>query len=216
MRVFVCWYFVVSITLFLLQSVGISLSGVMAPGVLTAVTVSHGSRAARSGMVIALGHAVVEFPLMVALYYGFGAIMDVPEVRMIIGVAGGLVLLWMGVGLICERSQEVDWTGASTHPPFLTGVLLTAANPYFLIWWATVGATLLMQSVAFGLVGFTLFGFLHWLCDLGWLSFLSVLAFKGSQFFGQVFQRWVCLFSGVFLLIMGARFLYDAAYGILL
>ena len=88
----------------MLQSVGISLSGVMAPGALTAVTVTHGSRTARSGAVVALGHAVVEFPLMVALYYGFGAMMEVPVVRMVIGISGGLVLLWMGVGLIRGRS----------------------------------------------------------------------------------------------------------------
>ena len=61
-----------SLFLFVLQIVGISLSGVMAPGALTAATISHGSRVARSGVMVALGHCVVEFPLMVALYYGFG------------------------------------------------------------------------------------------------------------------------------------------------
>ncbi|MBU37044.1 MAG: hypothetical protein CL611_01205 [Anaerolineaceae bacterium] len=204
----------VSLFLFVLQSVGISLSGVMAPGALTAVTVSHGSRAARSGAVVALGHGVVEFPLMVALYYGFGALLEVPAARAAIGAAGGLVLLWMGVGMIRGREQSGDWENPSAQSPLLAGIVLTAANPYFFIWWVTVGATLLMRSVAFGLAGFVLFGVLHWLCDLGWLSFLSALAFKGSQFFGHAFQRGVFLVSGVFLLLMGGRFLYDAASAI--
>ena len=202
-----------SLFLFVLQIVGISLSGVMAPGALTAVTISHGSRVARSGVMVALGHLVVEFPLMVALYYGFGALLEVPIARAVIGAAGGLVLVWMGVGMIRRRDLIGDGQVAPPHSPLLAGVLLTAANPYFLIWWATVGATLMMQSVAFGMVGFALFGVLHWLCDLAWLSLLSVLAFKGSQFFGHVFQRGVFLLTGFFLLLMGGRFIYDAAAG---
>ena len=208
------WCVSVSLTLFVMQSVGISLSGVMAPGALTAMTISHGSRAARSGAVVALGHAMVEFPLMVALYFGFGALLEVSVARAVIGAAGGLMLLWMGLGMIRAREQEGDWEHTSAHSPLLTGVLLSAANPYFLIWWATVGATLMMQSVAFGMIGFALFAVLHWLCDLVWLSFLSTLAFRGSQFFGHAFQRGVFLFSGVFLLLMGTRFIYDAAAGL--
>ena len=202
-----------SLFLFVLQIVGISLSGVMAPGALTAVTISHGSRVARSGVMVALGHLVVEFPLMVALYYGFGALLEVPIARAVTGAAGGLVLVWMGVGMIRRRDLIGDGQVAPPHSPLLAGVLLTAANPYFLIWWVTVGATLLMQSAAFGLVGFVVFGLFHWLCDLVWLSFLSTLAFRGSQFFGHAFQNGVFLVSGVFMLLMGARFLYESTAG---
>ena len=201
-------------SLFLLQTVGISLSGVMAPGALTAVTISHGSREGRSGILVALGHCAIEFPIMVAVYYGLGSLLEVSIASVVVGAAGGLVLIWMGIGMIRGRNQGGDGHVSAPHSPLLAGVLLTAANPYFLIWWVTVGATLLMRSAAFGLVGFVLFGVLHWLCDLVWLSFLSALAFKGNQVFGHSFQRGIFLVSGLFLLVMGFRFLYEAAVGI--
>ncbi len=113
MSLILLWVAENPLAVFVLQSVGISLSGVMAPGALTAMTVGHGSRAARSGAVVALGHGVVEFPLMVALYYGFGTLLEVPVARAAIGAAGGLVLLWMGVGMIRGREQSGDWDNPS-------------------------------------------------------------------------------------------------------
>ena len=114
-----------SLFLFVLQIVGISLSGVMAPGALTAVTMSHGSRVARSGVMVALGHLVVEFPLMVALYYGFGALLEVPIARAVIGTAGGLVLVWMGVGMIRRRDLIGD---GQVAPPALTAACWCLAD----------------------------------------------------------------------------------------
>jgi hypothetical protein len=50
---------------FLAGAMVISLTGVMAPGPLAAVTVGKGSKAPHAGALVAVGHAVVEFPLMI-------------------------------------------------------------------------------------------------------------------------------------------------------
>ncbi len=95
--------------------------------------------------------------------------------------------------------------------PFATGVILTGANPYFLVWWATVGLAMVTQAITFGVLALALFATVHWLCDLIWLEMLSLAAFQGSALFGQRAQRIVFLICAVILLAFGAKFIWDAA-----
>jgi len=78
----------------------ISLSGALSPGPLTALSISEGARAGRwSGTRLALGHGLVEIPLVFAIAYGLGAWLRQPLVGGLIGLVGAAVLLWMGYGL---------------------------------------------------------------------------------------------------------------------
>jgi threonine/homoserine/homoserine lactone efflux protein len=79
-----------------------------------------------------------------------------------------------------------------------------------MVWWATVGAALIVRSFDFGLLGFLLLAACHWLCDLVWYSFLSVLAFRGGQFFGRRFQRAVFALCGILLLFFSIRLVAGA------
>ena len=51
------------LAVFLFKAFVISLSGVLAPGPMTAAAVGHGVRSRHAGALMAVGHAVVEFPL---------------------------------------------------------------------------------------------------------------------------------------------------------
>jgi len=55
--------------LFLVSAVGISLTGVMLPGPMTAATIAKGYSDRNAGALIAIGHAVIEIPLIVAIYF---------------------------------------------------------------------------------------------------------------------------------------------------
>ena len=193
---------------FLLQAAFISLSGVMAPGPLTAVIVGEGNRSPHAGALVALGHGAVEFPLMALLLYGFGHTLDLSLVRPVVDMAGAVVLLVMGTGMIRgARTASIDGVpSAKGISPLWRGALLTAGNPYFLVWWATVGAALLIQSTDHGRLGTGLFALTHWLCDFVWFYFLSALVFRGGRFFGRRFQHIVFAVCGAFLLLLGIRF----------
>jgi threonine/homoserine/homoserine lactone efflux protein len=162
---------------FVLQAAIISLSGVMAPGPISAVAVGKGSKSPYAGALVAIGHGMIELPLMVAILYGLGSVLSSFYVYAAIAFVGGLFLFIMGVGMLRNVKQVEVGSSTSRHSPVIDGVLLTVGNPYFLIWWATVGATLILHSAGFGLLGFLCFALLHWLCDLMWSSFLSVLSF---------------------------------------
>ncbi|RXG63379.1 hypothetical protein ES695_17580, partial [Candidatus Atribacteria bacterium 1244-E10-H5-B2] len=174
---------------FLLEAVLISLSGVMAPGPITAVTVSKGTKSPHAGAIIALGHGIVEIPLMILILYGFGEILKILYIKAIIGLLGGLFLLKMGLGLLQGIKQAKIDSFNDPHSPLMAGIILSLANPYFLIWWATIGSILIFRSFTFGLLGFVIFMILHWFCDFFWCYFLSALSFKGGQFFGKRLQQ---------------------------
>jgi len=198
------------LSVFLIEAVLISLSGVMAPGPITAVTVSKGNKSPHAGAIIALGHGIVEIPLMILILYGFGEILKIPYIKAIIGLLGGLFLLKMGLGLLQGIKQAKIESSYDPHSPLMAGIILSLANPYFLIWWATIGSILIFRSITFGLLGFVIFMILHWFCDFFWCYFLSALSFKGGQFFGKRLQQVLFAICGVFLLFFSAKFIFDA------
>lgn len=195
---------------FLFEAVLISLSGVMAPGPITAVTVGKGSESPHVGALIAIGHGIVEFPLMIAIFYGFGGFLSQFYVRAGIALVGGLFLLAMSVSMFRSVGQVALGVDNDSRSPVIAGIVLSVGNPYFLIWWATVGAALILRSVGFGLAGFSAFALLHWLGDFLWDYFLSALSFRGGRFFGRAFQKVVFAACGVLLVFFSGRFIADA------
>ena len=97
--------------------------------------------------------------------------------------------------------------------PIATGVILSATNPYFLFWWATVGLNLAIDAKELGVVALVLFAIAHWLCDLFWLSALSLGAFithRSVGLFSDKRQKGILIFCGLALLFFGGKFLFDA------
>lgn len=203
------------ILLFLTETILISLTGVMAPGPVTTVVVGKGSQSPHAGALVAIGHGIVEFPLMVAVFFGIGRLLDAPCVQGVIAVVGGLFLLAMGVGMIRGAGEVSVDAGNDGRSPVVAGIVMSIANPYFLAWWATIGAALILRSLEFGLLGFAAFAIAHWLCDFIWDYFLSALSFKGGQFFGLAFQKGVFVVCGALLLIFGTRLMLEGARGFL-
>ncbi len=195
---------------FILQAVLISLSGVMAPGPITAATIGSGNRSPHAGAFVAFGHGIVEFPLMVLVFYGFGRWFNVPAVKISIGVIGGIFLLIMAWGMIRSAGNIENRDEKNSRSPLMSGIILSAGNPYFLIWWATVGAVLVLNSSNYGLTGVIIFMIVHWLCDFIWFYILSIASYKGGSVFGRRFQKIIFGFCGIFLFIFGIKYIRDA------
>lgn len=195
---------------FLIKAIIISLSGVMAPGPITAVTVGKGNESPHAGAWIAIGHGIVEFPIMIIIFYGLGNFFNLFYVKAVIGIAGGFFLLLMGFGMIQSLKRDITKDSKYSRSPLIAGIILSIANPYFLVWWATVGATLIIGSKEFGVEGFFIFAVIHWLCDFIWYYFISFISFKGGYFFGKTFQKVIFVICGIFLFYFGGIFIFDA------
>jgi threonine/homoserine/homoserine lactone efflux protein len=156
----------------------------------------------------------VELPLILLLATGLGTFLEFKGVRGGIGLVGGVLLLLMGVQLLAGlRRSEIGSTTPIQRHPLWTGIVLSGANPYFILWWATVGLTLTSQGMEFGILALVLFAILHWLCDLGWLEVLSFAGFKGSAL-GNRGQKVISVVCAAMLLGFGAKFVYDAWMGL--
>jgi len=199
-----------SLLTFLFEAVFISLSGVIAPGPITAVTLGKGNNSPHAGAFVAIGHGIIEFPLMISIFYGLGYLLQLSYVQATIAFVGGLFLLFMAIGMFRSIAQREITSRRYPYSPIIAGVLLSAGNPYFLVWWATIGAALILHSFAFGVLGLTIFMLVHWLCDFVWLYFLSTLSFKGRQFFGKGFQKISFVICGIFLFLLSGKFIFDA------
>lgn len=197
---------------FLVQVVGISLSGVMAPGPVTAVTIEMGMRNRHAGALVAIGHGIVEFPLIILITLGMSTVFELIGVRIAIGLAGGTFLWLMAIGMLRSLNSTAQQQASPiAKGPLAAGVILSGGNPYFLLWWATVGIKLATDARAFGIWAFAIFAVLHWLCDLVWLWLLSWAGHKGSVLVGPKLQKIVMLICGVALLLFGLMFIIDAS-----
>jgi len=197
--------------IFLATVVGISLSGVMAPGPVTTAAIAIGARWRYAGPLIAVGHGIVEFPLMILIVLGMDTILKSTTTQVVIGLAGGAFLLIMAIQMLLSlRDTQNPNAKAIKSGPVVAGIVLSAGNPYFLLWWATVGLTLAMTAKGLGIWAFVLFAIVHWLCDLVWLGVLSWASFKGSLLLGPRVQRAVLLICLVALLVFGLLFIYNA------
>ena len=198
-----------SLGLFLLSAAGISLSGVMMPGPLTAATITKGYRDKYAGILIALGHGVIELPLMALIYFGFAHFFASPEAKKVIGLAGGLMLIFMGSMMLRTIRKAVGEAPDLPYNSFVTGIIMTGTNPYFFVWWATIGMALIAASAGFGVWGLFLFAAVHWSCDLIWEQFVSMSVFKTRHLWNQKVQRIVLGICALVLVGFGLWFCFS-------
>jgi len=223
---------------FLAGVVLISLSGVMMPGPVFAVTLAKGRSSASAGAWVAVGHGLVEFPLMIAIAAGFEAVFADDAVAFYIGLVGGAMLLFMGASMLRNARGEVlqsnsrgdssaigggggeesveDHEEVDTPDPVkgidlpmgptAAGVVTTLSNPYFFLWWATVGLLLISEASEFGFIVLGAMMVAHWLCDLGWDWFVSGVTFRSRSVWTPSVHRGVFTLCGLILLGFGLWF----------
>jgi threonine/homoserine/homoserine lactone efflux protein len=87
-------------------------------------------------------------------------------------------LIFMGGMIVRNLGKRLSSAVNLPYNSLLTGMVMTGANPYFFLWWATIGVALIATAATFGLAGLIVFTLVHWLCDIGWEQFVSVTVFK--------------------------------------
>ncbi|MCP4611849.1 MAG: LysE family transporter [Planctomycetes bacterium] len=200
-----------SFLFFLVQVLGISCSGALQPGPVTATAISMGTRNRYAGILIAIGHGIVEFPLIVVIILGLGKYFEMPKVKIAIGLAGGIFLLLMAIQSLLSLKAKLDnQSKVLKDKPITAGIILSAGNPYFLIWWATVGLALATQAKQWGIWAFALFAVTHWSVDLIWLLMLTWFSNKGSVLVGRKGMRIVLIICAGALFFFGLFFIYNA------
>ena len=193
---------------FLFKVVIISASGALAPGPLTAATASAGlKRGWKAGIEASLGHTLVELPLVLLLSIGVVTILENPKAHFVLGVLGSIFLFFFGFTTVRDALQNKQHDKTRVHKtpsPFMTGIALSALNPYFLAWWIGIGAPLLSEAMSkAGYGGVGLFYIFHVWLDYVWLGFIA-----GISSLGRVqtkLFRWLLLVLGGLVIYFGVN-----------
>jgi threonine/homoserine/homoserine lactone efflux protein len=194
----------------------LSASGALYPGPLFFVTVSHGIKSGtKSGVLFSIAHSLIEFALVMLLALGLLSVANVPAVRLAVGVAGGVALVVFGAMQIRSsfsyKAEETKRGQSATRSLFLLGLALTGLNPYFIVWWLTVGANLIFISLEFaGLAGVVFMYVCHVWVDYAWLILVSGFAKRSSKILRLKWYRILMAVFGAVLIYYGFSFLIDS------
>ena len=199
---------------FVATVVVVTASGALAPGPLSFGILMQGSnQGARSGFSCAIGHTLVEFPLVLALAFGLLAAASQPMIRSVIGFAGGLGLIGFGILQIYQTLKTGSNLGGTTKTSRLPGssivlgFALTGLNPYFILWWLTIGSVLIVQALAFAaIVGVLIMYVSHVWMDYAFLSSLAYFAKKGKNIAGSKYFKLILIAFGLILVYYGLSF----------
>jgi len=194
----------------------VGLSGALAPGPLTAMTISESARRGfRAGPLLTLGHAIAEGGVVAALALGLNRVFQHGAVAGTIAAVGGCVLLWMGSDIarsawerrmgLADGNAMGQAVTAGSH--VRNGILVSISNPYWVLWWATVGATYVVLALGYGVLGLVALFVGHIMSDLGWLSLVAFAASSGRRVVSEAVYRAVLIVCGVFLLALGVYFI---------
>lgn len=193
----------------------LSASGALAPGPMFFVTITHGTRnGTKTGILFAIAHSIIEFTLVMLLALGLLSVANEPTVRFAVGAAGGAALVVFGAMQIRSSLHETDQTSTGTRTTrnlFLLGLALTGLNPYFIVWWLSIGANLILISLEFaGLAGVVFMYVCHVWVDYAWLTLVSGFAKRGARILKQKGYRAMIAVFGVVLIYFGLSFVVDA------
>lgn len=193
----------------------VGFSGALTPGPLLVVNITSVAREGfAAGLWVATGHAAAEFAVVLLLRAGLSRVVQRPHAAAVIGMAGGLVLLWMGYGIVRDApalslSAALDGrAGAAAVGPFAGGVLASISNPYWLLWWATIGASYMVRSLQQGAAGVAAFYSGHILSDYSWYALVAFIIATGRQVINDAVYQGVLLACGAFLLLLGGGFIW--------
>jgi len=197
----------------------IALSGAMMPGPLLTATISESSRhGVKAGPMLILGHGILELALVAALLLGLAPILKQESVFIVIALAGAGILLWMALTMFRSLPRlRVDWEAESPKRDHLvvTGILMSLANPYWTIWWASIGLGYILYSMQYGPPGVVFFFLGHIAADLAWYAVVSLAVGRGRRFFSDRLYRIIIGGCATFLVLFAGYFAWSGIEKIL-
>jgi threonine/homoserine/homoserine lactone efflux protein len=200
-----------------IEVIALSASGVLAPGPLFFANLAYGTHHDKwSGIKIAYGHTAVELPLIIILAAGLFTFDTAKKYASVVGLIGGIAILAFAglqiASIIKEKRRHDTSSIAGNKGPFIVGIALSALNPFFILWWFTVGSKLIVDSAAFGVAtGVAILFALHIWMDYAWLASTAYLASKGAFVLKSKYYPTLLLGLTVVLIYYGLSFVSHAA-----
>jgi len=194
----------------------IGFTGALAPGPTLVATINASLKGDwKAGLRVSLGHIVIETAIFFLIILGFAAVAQ--PYTSAIAIIGGFALIVFGILTILGSRTASLGTGTAqaAADPYVAGLVTSAANPYFWIWWLTAGCAFLLQSLAGGLLLAIAFMIGHWGADVSWYTFVSTSVAKGRTILQENTYHLIMAACGVFLIVFGLWYLSGPVLAVL-
>jgi threonine/homoserine/homoserine lactone efflux protein len=204
----------------------VALTGAMSPGPLLTYTIIKSAKTKRRGYLMGLwiitGHAILEMGIVILLLLGFSFVLKNIAIVRIIGVSGGLILILFGASIIRDiingnistnfmnSREELNKNpglieNKGIENPIFGGIMVSMSNPYWWVWWATIGFAFMIQfNISFEkwpkLIAFFLG---HEAGDLIWYLLVSTLAFFGLRHMNRKAYYGILMCCALFMVLFG-------------
>lgn len=201
-----------------LQIILVSVSGVLTPGPLFFANLALSRYGGFwSGIKIAIGHTIVELPVIILYSLPFIVFTSSSTTFImfpIISIIGGVSFIVFGIFYVARTLSKNDNLNATVKPshienPILAGILFTGVNPFFFLWWISVGVKLISDSLQF--LGFPLgivfLFFVHVWMDYAWLGLSSYFASRGMKIVGSHYHKLIVILLTLPLFYYGINFI---------
>ncbi len=167
----------------------IALSGALMPGPLLATVIYKSTKQGyKSGPLIILGHALLEICMVAFIIFGLTRFIHNQLVLKAISLLGALILFYFGMNMLFSLprlSLDSKNNPEKSSNLILLGITMSIANPYWAIWWLTIGLGLVLAAQKAGFIAVAIFFAGHILADFGWYSLVSFSISKGKRFISE-------------------------------
>jgi threonine/homoserine/homoserine lactone efflux protein len=199
----------------------VGFSGAIVPGPMFVVVLTQTSyKGIWASFFISLGHAILELLILILFFIGILRLADNPVFVRTIGIVGGLALFYIAFDMLYKNLKKkvvIDMKNSDTvvlHKKsnlfnIFQGAFTSLANPYWFIWWLTIGSAFLIKSKALGYPGIASFYFGHISADFIWYMFVGAVVSKGKRFLSVKVYRILMYLCSLFLIYLGIRFIID-------
>ena len=204
----------------------IALTGALSPGPLLTFTIYKSLKQKRgylAGIYIVLGHATIEFVLIIALLAGTSFFIQNIVFLMLVGTIGGIFLIIFGVVVIrnvlktnfdATFTFEKDNVKGFKGNSFIGGIVVSLSNPFWTFWWAVIGLGFMVSfNISFANpLGILLFFIGHELGDMIWYLPISTFVYYGGKSLNPKVYKYILIVCGAFMIIFGIYLAFNMIF----
>jgi threonine/homoserine/homoserine lactone efflux protein len=179
-------------------------TGALSPGPVLFATIDASLKKGWiAGPLVVLGHMLIEILIATIIIFGLASYIAISNIFYIYLAGGATLVLFGYLTLRGSKNAALDRINGNASNPIFAGVLTSISNPFFWIWWLTVGNNFVLQGLQIGLVGASAFIVGHWFSDLSWYTLVSTSFSKGKKLMNQKTYRAILAACGIFLILFG-------------
>ena len=204
----------------------VALTGALSPGPLLTFTIYKSLKQKRgylAAIYILLGHATIEFTLIIALLAGASLIFQNIVFLTLVGFIGGVFLVIYGIFAIrgvlktnfessftLEENVVKGYKGNS----YIGGILVSLSNPFWTFWWAVIGLSLMVSFDITLLmpIEILLFFIGHELGDIVWYLPISIFVYYGGKSLNPRIYKYILIGCGIFMIVFGIYLTFNIVF----